>query len=112
MIERSTNRLRKTILRTVFNRYVFCATVAACLMAGGIGLGSLQAKPKTEKFQGTVVTAGPKAITVKSAYNIYLVRTFTYAPDLEQKMQRGKPQAGKKVTVHYVRGSELATKVD
>ena len=58
------------------------------------------------------MVAGPKAITVKSRHNIYLVRTFHYSTKLEQKMLRNKPEAGKKVTVHYVRGSDLALKVD
>jgi len=78
----------------------------------GIGPGFLHAKPKTDKFHGTVVAVGPKAITVKSLYNIYQVRTFSYSAQLEQKMQSSRPQAGKNVTIHYVRGSDLATKVD
>src|SRR5262249_5173124 len=83
-----------------------------CLLLAGIGPGFLHAKPKTEKFHGTVVAAGPKAITVKSRDNIYQVRTFSYSAQLEQKMQISKPQTGKNVTVRYVRGTDLATKVD
>jgi len=82
------------------------------LLLVGLGPGVLQAKPKTDKFDGTVVVVGPKAITVKSRHNIYLVRTFHYTAQLEQKLLRKKPEAGKKVTVHYVRGSDLALKVD
>jgi hypothetical protein len=82
------------------------------LLLGGFGLGVLQAKPKTDKFEGTVVVVGPKAITVKSRQNIYMVRTFHYSAKLEQKILRKKPEAGKKVTVHYVRGSDLALRVD
>ncbi len=82
------------------------------LLLGGFGLGVLQAKPKTDKFEGTVVVVGPKAITVKSRQNIYMVRNFHYSAKLEQKILRKKPEAGKKVTVHYVRGSDLALKVD
>jgi len=82
------------------------------LLLGGLGPGVLQAKPKTDKFEGTVVVVGPKAITVKSRHNIYLVRTFHYSEKLEQKILRHKPPVGKKVTVHYVRGSDLALKVD
>jgi hypothetical protein len=78
----------------------------------GFGLGTLQAKPKTDKFDGTVVVVGPKAITVKSISNIYVVRTFHYSPELEQKIQRKKPETGKKVTVQYVRGTDLALEVD
>ena len=89
-----------------------CLVFATWLLLGGLGPGVLQAKPKTDKFEGTVVVVGPKAITVKSRHNIYLVRTFHYSAQLEQKMLRHKPEAGKKVTVHYVRGSDLALKVD
>ncbi len=69
-------------------------------------------KLKQDKFRGTVVNAGPKAITVKSKENAYLVRTFNYSPPLEKKLQAGKPAPGKEVTVHYLRGTDLATKVD
>jgi len=89
-----------------------CLVLVIWLLLGGLGLGVLQAKPKTDKFEGTVVVVGPKAITVKSRYNIYMVRTFHYSAELEQKMLRKKPETGKKVTVHYVRGSDLALKVD
>jgi hypothetical protein len=65
----------------------------------GFGLGVLQAKPKTDKFEGAVVVVGPTAITVKSRHNIYLVRTFRYSAQLQEKMLRSKPEAGKKVTV-------------
>ena len=67
---------------------------------------------KKDKFRGTVVHAGPKAVTVKSQDNIYLVRTFNYTPQLEKKINAKPPAAGKKVTVHYFRGTDLATKVD
>jgi len=87
--------------------------LAICLLLlGGLGPGLLQGKPKTDKFEGTVVVVGPKAITVKSRYNIYMVRTFHYSAELERKILRKKPEVGKKVTVHYVRGSDLALKVD
>jgi hypothetical protein len=85
---------------------------AAWFLLSGLGLGVLQAKPKTDKFKGTVVVVGPKAITVKNRDNIYLVRTFHYSAELEQKILRNKPETGKQVTVHYVRGSDLALKVD
>ena len=89
-----------------------CLVCAIWLLLGGLGSGVLQAKPKTDKFEGTAVVVGPKAITVKSRYNIYMVRTFHYSAELERKMLSKKPETGKKVTVHYVRGSDLALKVD
>ena len=92
--------------------YSACLVFAIWLVLGGLGPGILHAKAKTEKFEGTVVVMGPKAITVKSRHNIYMVRTFHYSAKLEQKMVRSKLGMGKKVTVHYVRGSDLALKVD
>jgi hypothetical protein len=89
-----------------------CLIFSIWLLLGDLGPGFLQAKPKTDKFEGTVVVVGPKAITVKSRDNIYMVRTFNYSAELEQKILRKKPETGKKVTVHYVRGSDLALKVD
>lgn len=69
-------------------------------------------KLKKDKFRGSVVYAGPKAISVRSKENIYLVRTFNYTPQLEQKIQNRKPASGSQVTVHYLRGTDLAVKVD
>jgi hypothetical protein len=68
-------------------------------------------KVKQDKFHGVVVKTGPKAISVKSEDNIYLIRTFNYTPQLEEKLKKKSPQPGKKVTVIYVRGSDLATKI-
>ena len=68
-------------------------------------------KIKQDKFHGIVVKTGPKAITVKSEENIYLIRTFNYTSQLEEKLKKKSPQPGKKVTVTYVRGSDLATNV-
>ena len=68
-------------------------------------------KSKYDKFHGTVVNAGPKAVTVKSQANIYQVRTFNYAPDLEKKIQDKRPPAGKKVTVRFLRGTDMAVSI-
>lgn len=69
-------------------------------------------KAKIDRFHGTLVAAGPKAVTVKSRDNIYLVRTFSYSPELEKKIPQKKLVAGKKITVHYLRGTDWAVKVD
>ena len=109
---RRVSAQRITGLRMSERPHVASLVFVVGLLLGGFGLGVLQAKPKTDKFEGTVVVVGPKAITVKSRHNIYMVRTFHYSARLEQKILRKKPEAGKKVTVHYVRGSDLALKVD
>jgi hypothetical protein len=69
-------------------------------------------KLKQDKFAGIVVNTGPTAITIKSKDNIYLLRTFSYTPQVEAKVKKKPPQPGKKVTVHYFRGSDVATKID
>jgi len=69
-------------------------------------------KLKKDKFYGNVVSVGPKAISVKSKQNMYVVRTFNYTPQLERKIQQKKPAPGRQVTVHYFRGTDLALRVD
>jgi hypothetical protein len=83
--------------------------LAALLLLGAPVLS--KEKLKHDKFHGVVVKAGPKAISVKSEDNIYLIRTFNYTPQLEEQFKKKSPQPGKKVTVTFVRGSDLATKV-
>jgi len=103
-------------LSTYFRRPVpfcsACSVFVIWLLLSGLGPGVFASKSKTDKFEGTVVVVGPKAITVKSRHNIYLVRTFHYSAELERKMLRKKLDVGKRVTVHYVRGTDLALKVD
>lgn len=72
----------------------------------------LEGRSKKDKFHGTVVAAGPKAITVKSRDNIYKVRTFNYSAELEKKIPRKNLLPGTNVTVHYIRGTDQAVKVD
>ena len=69
-------------------------------------------KLKKDRFYGNVVSVGPKAISVKSKQNMYVVRTFNYTPQLERKIQQKKPAPGRQVTVHYFRGTDLALRVD
>jgi hypothetical protein len=68
-------------------------------------------KPKTDKFEGYVVVAGPKSITVKNKKNIYQVRTFNYSPKVEQQLMKKKLEPGRVVTVHYTRGTDVAVKL-
>jgi hypothetical protein len=102
-----TQKLKRLPANRLFPRYclllIFLTSTFVNLAKGD---------QKKDKFRGTVVHAGPKAVTVKSLDNIYLVRTFNYTPQLEKKINAKPPAAGKKVTVHYFRGTDLATKVD
>jgi hypothetical protein len=69
-------------------------------------------KPKTDKFKGYVVAAGPKSITVKDKKNIYHVRSFNYSPKVEQQLMKKKLEPGMTVTVHYTRGTDIAVKLN
>jgi len=89
-----------------------CGLLMALFIVMAPALIPSKENQKKDKFRGIVVHAGPKAISVKSQDNIYVVRTFNYTPELEKKINAKPPAAGKKVTVHYFRGTDIATKVD
>jgi hypothetical protein len=59
-----------------------------------------------------VVFAGPQAISVQSLNDIYLVRMFYYTPELKTKVEAKRPPQGKIVTIHYLRGTDTAVKID
>jgi hypothetical protein len=101
-------RVRPRSKRLALLKFVLWAILLALIPSYSISKQS----QKKDKFRGTVVFAGPKAITVKSEQNIYLVRTFNYTPQLERKIQSKKPAQGKKVTVYYLRGTDVALKVN
>ncbi|HXE75285.1 MAG TPA: hypothetical protein VNN18_06595 [Candidatus Xenobia bacterium] len=73
-------------------------------------------KPKKEKFKGEVLSMTRVAITVRGRDNYNLVRTFTFDEKLAAKMAKqideNKPyQFGDRVEIHYLAGSEVATKI-
>ena len=93
-------------------RFLICLLLVSFLPAVLTPLNLAWEKVKKDKFHGTVVHTGPQAITVKSRENIYLVRTFNYTPQLQKKIHPGQPVSGKEVTVHYLRGTDIAVKID
>jgi len=106
---RPTGRLNRLAAARSFRYWVLIVLLAVFTP---LSLSFGRASQPKDKFRGTVVHAGPKAISVKSQDNIYLVRSFSYTPQLEKKIHAKPPVAGKRVTVHYFRGTDLATKVD
>lgn len=70
------------------------------------------AKVKTDTFKGEVVRMNTVSIIVRDPKNSYLVRTFTFSPDLAKKLQnligRGGYQPGDTVTVRYQDGTSVA----
>ena len=74
-----------------------------------------ESKPKNVKFVGEVLFSNVVSITVRNAENERLVRTFTYAPEIRDKMQelfdRGGYQHGDKVEIESQPNSDVALSV-
>jgi hypothetical protein len=85
--------------------------LSLCLVVFLLAATSSWAGAKKGKFKGTVVWAGPKAISVQSSQNIYLVREFQYTQKLEEKINLKRPPKGAVVTVHYYVENNTAFKV-
>lgn len=75
-----------------------------------------QPKVKTQKFKGQVVHANRLQITVRSAANERVIRTFQLSSELQEKMRenidRGRGyQNSDKVEIHHAEGSDVALKI-
>ncbi|HEV8384805.1 MAG TPA: hypothetical protein VGQ11_08025 [Candidatus Acidoferrales bacterium] len=72
-------------------------------------------KKKIEKFKGEVLSMTNVQIIVRSVENERAIRTFTYTPDVREKMQqiidRGGYQHGDKVEIQHEPGSDVAIKI-
>ena len=73
------------------------------------------AKTKLEKFKGEVLSMTNVQIIVRSVENERLIRTFTYTPEVRERMQqiidKGGYQHGDKVEIHCAPGSDVAIKI-
>jgi hypothetical protein len=69
-------------------------------------------KIKIDTFKGQVVRMNTVSIVVRDPKNSYIVRTFTFSPDLTKKLRnligRGGYQPGDSVTVRYPHGGSVA----
>lgn len=73
-------------------------------------------KPKVEKFRGEVLAATSVQMIVRSAKNEKVIRTFTYAPKVKEKIDKLVDenrlyQPGDKVEIHHEASSDVAIKV-
>jgi len=72
-------------------------------------------KVKIDNFKGEVVRMNTVSIIVRDPKNSYVVRTFTFSPDLTKKLQglieRGGYQPGDIVTVRYKDGTSEADSI-
>jgi hypothetical protein len=70
------------------------------------------AKVKLDTFKGEVIRMNTVSIIVRDPKDSYIVRTFTFSPDLTKKLQslieRGGYQPGDTVTVRYEDGTSVA----
>jgi hypothetical protein len=72
-------------------------------------------KKKIAKFKGEVLSMTNVQIIVRSLENERVIRTFTYTPEVRDKMQqiidKGGYQHGDKVEIHHEAGTEVALKI-
>ena len=62
-------------------------------------------------MRGTVQVFTLRAITVRDAKNLNLIRTFSFVPKLFKKMQKRRYKWGQRVKVKYYRGTDIAVSV-
>jgi hypothetical protein len=72
-------------------------------------------KVKIEKFKGEVLSMTSVQIIVRSTENERVIRTFSYSPEMREKMQQiidqGGYQHGDRVEIHHALGSDVAIKI-
>ena len=72
-------------------------------------------KVKRVKFTGYVQNMTNAQITVRSRDNELVIRTFSYSPEVRERIQEvldlGGFQYGDKVTIEYEMGKEVALKI-
>jgi len=72
-------------------------------------------KPKRVKFTGYVQHMNNAQITVRSKDNELAIRTFTYSPEIRERIQEvldlGGFQYGDKVTIEHEAGKDVALKI-
>jgi len=71
--------------------------------------------PKPVTFSGLVLSSNVQSITVRSRNDEKSIRTFTYSPNLQAKMEQilaqGGYQYGDKVTITSDAGSDVALRI-
>lgn len=72
-------------------------------------------KVKLDIFKGEVIRMDTVSIMVRDPKNSYIVRTFTFSPDVTKKLQplidKGGYQSGDRVTIKYAPGSTVAQSI-
>ena len=72
-------------------------------------------KPHILKFKGEVISANSASISLRQQDNPGQIQTFTYSPQVRDKMiallQKGGYQPGDKVTISYEAGTTVARSI-
>jgi hypothetical protein len=72
-------------------------------------------KTRIEKFKGEVLSMTSVQIIVRSRENERVIRTFSFTPEVREKMQQiidqGGYQYGDRVEIHHQPGSDVAIKI-
>ncbi|MGH9864070.1 MAG: hypothetical protein ACRD4H_01515 [Candidatus Acidiferrales bacterium] len=115
----------------IFKRIGIAVFLMASLIGVGVPSASAQvttSKPITVKtkavkpprvkldiFKGEVVRMNMVSIIVRDPKNSYIVRTFTFSPDVAKRLQplidKGGYQSGDRVTIKYAEGSTVAQSI-
>ena len=70
-----------------------------------------QPKTKTEKYKGVVVNWTPVSVTVRPSDSFTRLRTFSFSEALQRKVENRYLESGERVTVHAVKGTDMALKL-
>ena len=72
-------------------------------------------KMKLDTFKGEVIRMNTVSITVRDPKNSYIVRTFTFSPEVAKQLQplidKGGYQSGDHVTIKFAQGSTVAQSI-
>lgn len=95
---------------------IACLAAAPAMQAqSGSPIIVRQPKPRKAKYKGQVIHANRVQITVRSAANERMVRTFRLSDEMQQKMQeiidKGGYQYGDRVEVQHIEGTDIAVKI-
>lgn len=102
---------RQAAWRPVLVVLALCVAAAA-LQANAPAIKLKQRKTKDlVSYQGFVQVYSHTAITVRDPHNMYALRTFTYAPQLRQKLLNKHLDYNQPVTVVYRVKDEVAVQV-
>lgn len=101
---------RRRLFRALWGGIAVCA-LAGALAAQTPGTAAPHRASREAVYHGYVQVFSHAAITVRSPTNRAVLRTFTYSPRLQRKLQNRHLVYGEKVAVYYQPQSQLAVKL-